>query len=223
MPIRLFVAEGHPVFREAVSFWLNQDSDFEVLPAAPDGTGAVALAHQYRPHVILMDAVLPHLNGIDATRQIVADMPDVKVIVFSEIVNSHSVRSALEAGAAGYVSKACSVDELKQAIHDVVSEGTYLGGAASAVVVQYCLCGPESDESFGRSPLTPRQRQIIQRIGEGQSIKQIAHELGLSPKTVDWHKMQVMKRLNIDSTAGLIRYAMVEGLTCDKLVPAEVI
>jgi DNA-binding NarL/FixJ family response regulator len=222
MGIRLLIADGHSVFRDAISLWLDRHEGFEVLTPAEDGCSAVALARQLRPDIVLMDAVMPRLNGFDATRQIANERPESKVIIFSEVVDSQSVCSALEAGAVGYLSKYCSSDELVRAIHDVVSEGTYLCPAASTVVVQQLLCECDSPVRSGKTSLTPRQRQIVQQVAEGQSIKKIARDLGLSPKTVDWHKAQVMKKLGIDCTAGLVRYAMVEGLTFDGLLPAGV-
>lgn len=222
MKARLLIAEGHAVFREAISLWLSRNSEFEVLTPAADGCGAVALALQLRPDVILMDAIMPRLNGIDATRQILLERPDSKVIVFSESVSSPSVCAALEAGAAGYLSKYCSSEELIRAIQDVVSHGTYLSPAASTVVVQHYLSGPDSSICPAQSSLTPKRRYIVQQIAEGKSIKEIARQLGLSSKTVAWHKVQVMTQLGIDSTAGLVRYAMAEGLTSDGLLPAGI-
>ena len=195
MGIRIVVAEGHAVFRESISLWLGQNADFEVIGSAPDGPTVVSLARQWRPDVILMDPILPNLNGADATRQIVMEWPETRVLIFSDVVSSRSVRQALEAGAAGYLSKQCSPEELMRAIREVVSEGTYLGPAATSTVVQFCLCGTDGDIRLGQRALTPRQRQIVQRIAEGQSVKEIARKLELSPKTVDWHKMQIMKKL----------------------------
>ncbi len=219
MRTRLLVAEGHAVFREAISIWLSQNGEFDVLTPAEDGCSAVALARQLRPDVVLMDAILPRLNGADAARQIVKEVPETKVIIFSETVSSRSVRSALEGGAVGYLSKYCSSDELVRAIRDVVFEGTYLCPAASTFVVQHYLCGHPDQDVSASERLTPRQRQIVQRIAEGQSVKEIARELELSPKTVDWHKVQAMRKLGIDSTAGLVRYAIAEGLAPGALMP----
>lgn len=219
MSIRVFVAEGHAIFREAVSLWLCRHSEFEVLTAAADGCDAVTLALRVRPDVILMDAAMPRLNGIDAMRQIAQERPSIKIIIFSESVGSQSVCAALEAGAAGCLSKYCSSEELIRAIQHVVSGGTYLCPAASTVVVQRYLGGLNFAVHPVRNPLTAKQRHIVQQIAEGQSIKEIARNLELSPKTVDWHKAQIMKKLSIDSIAGLVRYAMAEGLTCETLLP----
>lgn len=223
MGVRIIVAEAHAVFREAISLWLSQNHEFEVIASAQDGPTAVSLVRQWRPDVVLMDAILPDLNGIDATRQITSERPDTRVLIFSDAVSSQSVRGALEAGAAGYLSKQCSPEELMRAIHEVVSEGAYLGPAATSTVVQFCLAGGDSDARSGEQALTPRQRQIVQRIAEGQSIKEIARRLGLSPKTVDWHKVQIMRKLRIDSTAGLVRYALAEGLTYEGLMPVAAV
>jgi DNA-binding NarL/FixJ family response regulator len=220
MKTRVLIADSHELFREAISLWLCRNSEFELLTSATDGREAIALAHQWQPDVILMDAVMPHLNGIDATRRITQELPDTKIIVVSETISASLVHAALEAGAAGYLSKYCSSDELIRAVHEVVLQGTYLCSAASTLVVQRYLGQCNAPCSAEPTPLTPRQRYIVQQIAEGMSIKRIAQQLGLSPKTIDWHKGQIMKKLGIDSLAGLVRYAMVEGLTCHSLSPA---
>ncbi len=219
MRIKLLIADGHPVFREAVSFWLSQREELEVLPPAADACSAVAQARRWRADVVLMDLVWPHVRGIDATRQVVGELPDVKVVVLSDAVNSQTVHGVLAAGAAGYLPKNCSSEELMHAIREVASQGSYLSPAASSVVVQDYLGAGRSAPAARKSALTPRQRQIVRRIADGYSIKRIAQEVGLSSKTVDWHKGQAMRKLGLENTASLVRYAITAGLTSDSLSP----
>ena len=219
MSVSLLIADDHAVLREAISFWLHQSAGMEVVGLAENGRMAADMARNLRPDVILMDLTMPQMNGIEATRLIVREMPEAKVIILAETVSSRSVHDALEAGAVGYVSKCCAAQEVIRAIHEVISEGTYLSPAASSLVVRHYLHGHGTTASSVRAPLTARERQILQLIAEGHSIKEIGRELTRSPKTIDWHKSQVMKKLGIDTTAGLVRYAIIEGLTSADLQP----
>jgi two-component system, NarL family, response regulator NreC len=222
MSTSLLIADDQTVFREAISLWLRQSADVEVVGLAENGRMAVDMACRLHPDVVLMDMTMPQMNGIDATRLIVQETPDTKVVILAETVSSRSVHDALEAGAVGYVSKCCSAQEVIRAIHEVMSEGTYLSPAASSVVVRQYLHGHGANDSSLRASLTARERQIVQLIAEGHSIKEIGRELTRSPKTIDWHKSQVMKKLGIDTTASLVRYAIIEGLTSLDLTPLAV-
>ncbi len=222
MKIRLLIADDHAVVKEAISFWLTGHADIQVVGMAQNGRIAVNLACELQPDVVLMDIVMPCLNGIEATREIVRKVPGTRVLILSDEVNGQSVRDSLAAGASGYLSKHCSPEELAQAIRSVFDEGTYLSPTATAILVQDCVNGRDNLAPRGRLSLTNRERQVLQLIVEGQSIKAIGRDLTLSPKTIDWHKNRMMTKLGIDSIAGLVRYAIAEGLTHDALSPAGV-
>ena len=219
MNTTLLIADDHAIFREAISLWLRQSAAVEVVGLAENGRMAAEMACTLRPDVVLMDATMPVMNGIDATRQILLEWPDAKVVVLAEAVSGHLVKDALEAGAAGYISKCCQAVEVIRAIREVASGGTYLSPAANSVVVRNYLHDLQPMASCRAVPLTARERQILQLIAEGYSIKEIGRELTRSPKTVDWHKSQVMRKLGINTTAGLVRYAIAEGLTSADPVP----
>lgn len=222
MSISLLIADDQAVFREALSFWLRQSATVDVVGLAENGRMAVEMTRNLHPDVVLMDVTMPQMNGIEATRVIVREASDAKVVILAETVSSRSVHDALEAGAVGYVSKCCAAQEVVRAIREVMSGGTYLSPAASSVVVRHYLDGRGATASSLQTCLTARERQILQLIAEGRSIKEIGRELTRSPKTIDWHKSQVMKKLGIDTTAGLVRYAIIEGLTSPDLMPLEV-
>jgi len=217
MGLTLLIADDHTVFREMLAAWLSRSGDFDVVGGAEDGHTAIELARDLRPCVVLTDNAMPKLNGIDATREIVRLVPETKVLVLSDDANSRSVIAALEAGASGYLSKHCSAEELTWAIKNVASGGTYLSAPANSTLVRHYISGELSGEHLRSASLTARERQVVQLLAEGQTTKQVAADLRLSPKTVDWHKGRIMKKLGIESVAGLVRFAISEGLASDVL------
>jgi len=214
MGIKILIADDHKIVREAISSLLNDELGIEVVGQAEDGRTAVQLARELQPNVVIMDIAMPNLNGIEATRQIVHELPGVKVIALSERSDRRSVLEMLKAGASGYVPKQCPFQELVCAIRNVVSNQTYLSPQVSGTVVEgYILRSSKDDDSI-YSVLTPRQREVLQLIAEGKSTKIIAKELYVSCKTIEWHRSQLMKKLGVQSVAGLVKYAISEGLTC---------
>lgn len=222
MKIRLLIADGHAVVRETISFWLVNHAEIQVVGLAQNGHIAVTLACELQPDVVLMDAAMPCLNGIEATRGIVREVPGTRVLILSDDVRGQSVFDAIAVGASGYLSKDCSTEELVQAIHGVAQGGTYLSPAVSSILVRDYAKGRNGPATSRWLSLTNRERQVLQRIVEGRSTKWIARDLSISPKTIDWHKSRMMKKLGIDSIAGLVRYAITEGLTCDAPPPVGV-
>jgi DNA-binding NarL/FixJ family response regulator len=220
--IRLLIADDHAIVQEAISFWLVNHTEIQVVGLAQNGRIAVNLACELRPDVVLMDVAMPCLNGIEATCEIVQKTPDTRVLILSDDVRSQWVRDAIEAGASGYLSKHCSPEELVQAIYDVVEEGTHLSPAASSIILRDYINGRDAPAASRWLSLTERERQVLRLIVEGRSAKWIARDLSVSSKTIDWHKSRMMKKLGIDSIAGLVRYAIAEGLTCDDLSPLGV-
>ncbi|MHC4710569.1 MAG: LuxR C-terminal-related transcriptional regulator, partial [Planctomycetota bacterium] len=153
------------------------------------------------------------LNGIEATRRIVGEVPRVKVIALSMHSDSKYVRSMLKAGAAGYLLKDCAFEELESAIHAVLANRVYLGKGITGVVVDDYVRQMSAADAFSPSALTPREREVLQLLAEGQTTKQIAAQLHVSAKTVETHRMHIMDRLELHSVAELTKYAIREGLT----------
>lgn len=208
--IRVLLAEDHTLVRSGVKALLRHMPDMEVVGEAGDGRQAVALATELLPDVVLMDISMPMLNGIDATRQLSARAPGVRVLMLSVHTNEEYVAQALQAGAAGYILKGADPAELERGIRAVADGQSYLTPAISRQVI---------DEYLSRTSgptravlLTPRQREVLQLIAEGRTSKEVAGLLGLSIKTVETHRAQMMQRLGVHDLPGLVRYAIREGL-----------
>ncbi len=213
MGIKILVADDHAMVRESICFLLSNEVGLEIAGEAEDGRSAVKLSLELKPDIVIMDIAMPILNGIEATRQIIHDMPNVKVIALSVHTDRRYVREMLKAGAVGYVPKHCAFQELVNAIRSVSSNHTYLSSEISGIVVEGYLHGTSEEEGSAYSILTPREREVLQLIAEGKSTKIIARELFLSCKTIEWHRSQLMSKLGVQSVAELVKYAIREGLT----------
>lgn len=223
MRIRILIADDYQLLRKAISIRLNAEADMQVVGEAEDGRVAVRLARELIPDVVIMDAAMPNLNGVEATRQIVRERPAIKVLAFSGSLDRRSVQEMLAAGASGCLQKTCSFEELLTAVHDVVANHTYLSPQVCRMVIEGYLGRSTGGTISAYSELTAREREVLQLIAEGKSTKMTAKELCLSAKTVEWHRGRIMRKLGIESIAGLVRYAMVEGLTSADVMPAEVL
>jgi len=213
MGIKILIADAHKILREGISCLLGNEPGMEVVGEAEDGRAALQLARELQPDVIVMETIMPNLNGIEAARQIVNEQPETKIIALSAHSDRRSVSEMLRAGAAGYVTKQCSCQELILAIRKVISNCTYLSPEISGIVVEgYVHHIPKQDDS-AYSVLTAREREVLQLIAEGKTTKVVAKELYVSPKTIEWHRGQLMKKLGVESIAELVRYAISEGLT----------
>jgi len=213
MGIRVLIADNHGVVREAICSLLRNDLGVDVVGQAEDGRTAIQLAKELQPDIIITETSLPNLNGIEATRRIVHELPDVKVIALSAHSDRRSVREMLKAGAKGYVPKCCAFQELISAIQEVISNHTYLSSLISGPFIDEAINGTAENEGSAYSVLTDREREVLQLIAEGKSTKVIARELHVSPKTIEWHRSQLMKKLSIESIAVLVKYAISEGIT----------
>jgi len=182
-----------------------------VVVEAADGREALEAVKQHRPHVALLDIAMPEMNGIEVARRIQQKHPDVRVLLLSVHSNEEYVSEALASGAAGYVLKDASVTELDLAVRAVARGESYLSPSIAKQVVSGQV-QPGGDVSSSLARLTDRQREILQLVAEGNSTKQIAKKLGVSVKTVETHRAQLMSRLDIHDIAGLVRYAMRVGL-----------
>jgi DNA-binding NarL/FixJ family response regulator len=185
----------------------------EVVGEADNGRMTVKLARELSPDVVVMDITMPDLNGIEACRQILSELSDVKVVALSMHSDEQFVVQMLDAGASGYLLKDCALDELRLAIRAVVANQNYLSPGITGIVVKtYQRDWPRGESPTSRV-LTPREREVLQLVAEGNSSKKIASLLHVSMKTIEAHRHQIMQKLNIHSVAELTKYAIRKGLT----------
>jgi DNA-binding NarL/FixJ family response regulator len=213
MAIKVLIADDHQIVRQGLRTLLEKEPDLQVVAEADDGRATVQLVREMLPDVVIMDVAMPDLNGIEATRQIVAEFPKIKVIALSMYADRRFVVNMLKAGASGYLLKECAFEELVRAIRLVLSHKTYLSPGVTDIVVKDFVQGAPGTEPSVFSVLSPREREVLQLMAEGKSTSQIASSLYVSVKTVETHRQQVMQKLNIHSIAELTKYAIREGLT----------
>jgi DNA-binding NarL/FixJ family response regulator len=213
MLLTLLLAEDHAVVREGLKAFLRTVEDFKVVGEATTGREAVELAMKLRPAVIVMDVAMPRLNGAEATRQILLDNPAAKVLALSARSDDEYVARMMAAGAMGFVEKQSSGQVLLRAIREVGAGKTYFSPAITRRLLEIGRRAREQGTVSGRlqPALTPREEEVLQLVAEGEPNKQIAAELGISVKTVDKHRQQMMNKLGIHDTAGLTRYAISSG------------
>ena len=214
--IRVLLADDHKVLREGIRALLTPEEGFEVVGEAADGREALRRARELKPQVALLDVAMPELNGLDAAARIVSAVPGCAVIILSMHAGESYVLESLKAGAAGYLLKNCSADEMRGAIRAVARGERYLAPEISKHVIDAALRGASAGATAGAQEsagvLTPRQREVLQLIAEGRSTREVAERLHLSEKTVEMHRAQVKERLDIYDTPGLVRYAIRTGL-----------
>lgn len=211
--MRILIADDHGIVRQGLRVLIEKQADMEVVGEAEDGLTVVELANKLSPEVILMDISMPNLNGVEATRLILRDNPDTRIVALSVHFDKHFVTEMLKAGASGYVLKSCLFAEVLKALRTVDTGEHYLSPKINEVVLDdYIHHMVKTDESTD-DRLTERDRQVIQLLAEGKSTKQIALCLHVSPKTADANRRQAMNKLGIASIAELTKFAIREGLT----------
>ena len=213
MSIKVLIADDHQIMREGLRAMLEKEHDINVVGEAVDGRMTQRMAQELLPDVIIMDVAMPDLNGIEATRQIVAELPGVKIIALSMHDDRRFVLNMLKAGAAGYMLKDCAFKDLAKAIRVVMSHKTYLSHEVADIVVKDYLSSTNPVGSSAFHLLSPREREVLQLIAEGKTSALIADNLHISVKTVETHRQQIMVKLKIRSVAELTKYAIREGLT----------
>jgi len=206
---RVLLADDHRLVAEGLKSLLS--ADFELVGVVEDGRTLVEVARKLRPDVIVADITMPHLNGIDAFALLKKDNPSVKVIFLTMHQEVTYARRALEAGAAGFVLKHSAPAELVTAVRAALEGKTYLTPTLAGEVLHAFREGREGRTDPVTS-LTPRQREILQLLAEGRSAKEIAGTLGISPRTVEFHKYQMMESLQIHNSAELIHFAIKQGI-----------
>jgi len=209
-PIRVLVADDHALFRAGVRKLLQSFEGVEVVGEAGDGQEALELSGAQRPDVLLMDIGMPRLNGVEAAARLTREGSRPRVIILSMHTGEEHVLRAIRAGAAGYLLKDAKPPELEAAVRAVARGEIYLSPAISRYVVEDVRRG--GGESGPLDRLTPRQREVLQLIAEGNTTKAIASRLGLSVKTVETHRAQLMERLDVHDVAALVRLAVRLGL-----------
>jgi DNA-binding NarL/FixJ family response regulator len=212
MSINVLLADDHKIVRDGLRI-LIEARNMNVVAEAENGQKAINLARELHPHVVIMDISMPDMNGIDATRRIISDLPGTKVIALSMHADRHFVTGMLEAGASGYLLKDCAFEELVNAIHTVLANHTYLSPSIADIVVKNYVNKTSGNSVVVSSELTPRERELLQLLAEGMTAKQIAAELHVSVKTVETHRRNITQKLGAASVAELIKYAIREGLT----------
>jgi len=209
-PIRILLADDHGLVRAGIRALLQNIANVQVIAEASDGYQAVQLVAEQHPDIAMLDVAMKGMNGIEATARILKEFPHTRVIILSVHANEEYVRQALRAGARGYLLKDAAVAELELAVNAVVHGETYLSPAVSKHLVNDFARHESNTSPFEK--LTPRQREILQLIAEGRTTKEIAQRLGVSIKTVETHRAQLMERLDIHDITGLVRYALRMGL-----------
>jgi len=209
-PAGILVVDDHGIVRDGIRSLLRRQEGMDVVGLAATGEQAVSAAQRLRPDLVIMDLVLPILNGIDATLRILASLPQTKIIVLSACYTSEHVHRALRAGAHGYVIKEAAGSELVTAVRTVLSGKRYLSPSIAAVFSR-----DSPNDSDARSPLerlSAREREVLHRTVEGLSSAQIALQLSLSPKTIDTYRSRLMQKLGVSDRATLIRFAIQHAM-----------
>lgn len=212
MKSSVLIVDDHPLLRSGLRQTLAQQPGLTVVGEAATGAAAVKQALALRPELVVMDLHLPEVNGVEATRQILAAMPETKIVVFSGDADRPLVDSALEAGACAYILKQSVVEELLQAIHLVTKGKLYLSPEISAGILEEYRRSLVGESGPAKPALSERERQLLKLVAEGRRNKEIAEELNLSANSIETYRARLMKKLGCSSTAELVRYAIREGI-----------
>jgi DNA-binding NarL/FixJ family response regulator len=206
---RIVIADDHAVVRDGVKLLLELEQGFEVVGQAEDGLEALRLVRELSPDVVVLDRSMPLLNGVDAAREIRQAAPTTLLVLLTMDTDESHLLDAMQAGFRACVLKSYQARELIQAIHTVVAGGTYLQPGLSRAVVEAFISHSEAPPD----PLSPRERQVLQLLAEGKRTREVAALLRVNVKTAESHRARIMKKLGIRETAGLVRYALRQGVT----------
>lgn len=216
MGLKIMIVDDHTIVRDGLRLLLEKEPDLEVVAEAENGAMAIQRANEFLPDVIVMDINMPEMNGIEATRRIMAENSAVKVLALSMESDRRFVVEVLQSGAKGYILKDSAFAELAVGIRVVANDEQYLCPKISEMIIKdYLLSIPEGI-SIGHTILTTHERELIQYIADGKNTKDIAHMSGVSTKTIDNQRHNIMKKLDLYSIASLTKYAVREGLTSIK-------
>jgi len=207
MGVSVVLVDDHPVVRQGLKMLLERER-FEILGEASDGLEAIALAREHQPDVMVLDIAMPSLNGVSAVREIMRASPRTRIVLLTMHAEEHLILEGLRAGVKGCVLKSQAAEHLIEAIHEACAGRVYLSPSVSGAVVQAYA----SKRQLPGDPLTSRERQVLQLVAEGKTTKEVAVILGVAVKTAESHRTRLMEKLDIHSTAGLVRYAIRQGL-----------
>jgi DNA-binding NarL/FixJ family response regulator len=206
--LRIVVVDDHAVVRRGVRALLESHSGWEVVAEATTGRDALEAVRRYRPEIVVMDLSLPGLNGLDATRQIVSESPHTEVLVLTMHHSEELAREVLKAGARGYVLKSDADDNLIAAVEALRQHKPFFTSGVTEFMLDGFLRTANGPEPGSKDALTPREREIVQLLAEGQSNKEAARSLGVSVKTIEAHRANIMRKLRLRSVSDLVRYAI---------------
>lgn len=210
---RILIADDHEVVRKGLRAILEGHPGWEVCGEAADGRSAVEKSEELRPDIVIVDIGMPQLNGLEATRQILKNQPDIKVLVLSVYESEQLVEEVLDAGARGYVLKSDASRDLVRAIEELQRNHTFFTSRVGQLVLETYL-GKRAHGKMkgGSSPLTPREREVVQLLAEGKSSKEVAVALNLSVKTAETHRANIMRKLDVHSISELVLYAVKNNI-----------
>lgn len=213
MNIKIVLADDHKIVRDGLRSLIEQESDMEIVAEVEDGREAIKAIGETSPDVVIMDVAMPNLNGVDATRRITSEYPSVKVIALSMHSDKRFVAEMLKAGSRGYLVKDCAFEELVRAIRTTATGATYLSPSITGVIMGDYVRQLSGEQTYKSDVLSPREREVLQLIAEGNTTKEVASCLHVSVKTIETHRQHIMKKLHLRSIAELTKYAIREGLT----------
>ena len=209
--VRIVIADDHTIVRGGIRLLLESLEGVQVVAEAADGHEALELVRKHQPDVLVADIAMPGLNGLDLVRRMGEESLPTQAVILSMHTDQEYVHRAIAAGAKGYVLKESGIEELGMAIQSVFRGEIYLSPAITRPIVE-CYLDPRGSRAIPGGELTPRQREVLRLIAEGGTTKAVANQLGISAKTVEAHRSQLMERLQIYDVAGLVRYAIRTGL-----------
>jgi DNA-binding NarL/FixJ family response regulator len=213
LKIKILLADDHKIMRAGLRSILEKEPDMEILGEAQNGLVALQLAKKLRPDLIIMDISMPDLNGIEATSRILAELSGLRVLALSMHSDRGFLIKMLKAGASGYLLKDCASEELIDAVHVIMKNRLYISPAMVDDMVRGYVQMASREDLSAFSVLTTRERDVLQRLAEGKSVKEIAHALNISVKTVETFRHRIEDKLHLNSIAELTKYAIREGLT----------
>ena len=213
MSISILIVDDHKIFCEGLRALLSQREGLSVAGCACNGEDAVELALKQKPDIILMDILMPGIDGIETTKRIFEQRPQTRIIALSMYTHKHYVTEMLNAGVSGYLVKGCTIDELVNAITSVHQGGTYLSEKIANQIVRVFVNRMERPCSPQPAPLSEREAAVLKMIADGIPLKEIALKLGISIKTAETHRRQILTKLGLSSIVDLVKYAIREGLT----------